>query len=74
MTNLLTEPDAADPRTPDPALAHRVIAEALTRHLIVLSAGTWGQVVRLIPPLVTTADEVDRATAILVESMAAAGA
>ena len=67
-------PDAPDPRSPDPALAHRVIEAALERHLIVISAGTWGQVVRLIPPLVTTADEVDRAVAVLAESMEAAGA
>ena len=68
------DPDAADPRTPDPELAHRVIAEALRRHLIVLSAGSWGQVVRLIPPLVTTPQEVDHAVEVLAESMAAAGA
>ncbi len=67
-------PDGRDPREPDPALAHRVIAAALERHLIVLSAGTWGQVVRLIPPLVTTPGEVDHAVAVLVESMEAAGA
>jgi 4-aminobutyrate aminotransferase len=59
---------------PDAALAKRVIAEALARHLIVLSAGTWGQVVRLIPPLVTTADEVDQAVGILADSLEAAGA
>ena len=63
---------AADPRTPDAAMARRVIAEALARHLIVLSAGSWGQVVRLIPPLVTTPAEVDQAVSILTESIAAA--
>jgi 4-aminobutyrate aminotransferase len=67
-------PDAGDPRTPDPALAHAVIAGALERRLIVLSAGSWGQVVRLIPPLVTTPDEIDRAVEVLAESMEAAGA
>ncbi len=68
------DPDAPDARTPDPDLAHRVIAEALRRHVIVLSAGTWGQVVRLIPPLVTTSDEIDHALEVLTEAMAAAGA
>ncbi|MGZ6258460.1 MAG: aspartate aminotransferase family protein, partial [Candidatus Limnocylindrales bacterium] len=48
------KPGSGDGRTPDPDLAKRVIAAALERHLIVLSAGTWGQVVRVIPPLVTT--------------------
>ena len=38
--------------------------------LIALSAGTWGQVVRFIPPLVTTADEVDQALAIVEQSLA----
>ncbi len=66
--------DGDDPRAPDPDLARRVIAAALERHLIVLSAGSWGQVVRLIPPLVTTSREVDHAVAVLTESMEVAGA
>ena len=41
---------------------------------IVLTAGTYVNVVRIIPPLVTTADEVDQALRILDESLAAAGA
>ena len=68
------QPGAADPRTPNPAVTKRVLAEALERHLILLSAGSWGQVVRLIPPLVTTADEVDRAIGILGEALHAADA
>ena len=44
------------------------------RKLIVLTAGTYVNVVRIIPPLVTTADEVDQALRILDESLAAAGA
>ncbi len=67
-------PDGGDGRAPDPELAKRVIAAALERHLIVLSAGTWGQVVRLIPPLVTTPREIDHAVAVLTESMGVAGA
>ena len=67
-------PDEGDGRVPDPDLAKRVIAAALERHLIVLSAGTWGQVVRLIPPLVTTPREIDHAVAVLAESMEVAGA
>jgi 4-aminobutyrate aminotransferase len=68
------KPGSADGRAPDPELAKRVIAAALERHLIVLSAGTWNQVVRLIPPLVTTPAEVDQAIGILGESLQAAGA
>ncbi len=67
-------PDEGDGRVPDPELAKRVIGAALERHLIVLSAGTWGQVVRLIPPLVTTPREIDHAVAVLAESMEVAGA
>ena len=59
---------------PDPALTKRIQAEALSRHLIVLTAGTYVNVIRIIPPLVTTADEVDQALAILDEALAAAGA
>ncbi|HET7677716.1 MAG TPA: aminotransferase class III-fold pyridoxal phosphate-dependent enzyme, partial [Candidatus Limnocylindrales bacterium] len=68
------EPGSGDPPAPAPELAKRVIAEALARRLIVLSAGTWGQVVRVIPPLVTTADEVEQAVAVLAESLDAARA
>jgi 4-aminobutyrate aminotransferase len=68
------KPDEGDGRTPDPAMASRVQAEALRRHLILLTAGTYANVVRIIPPLVTTADEVEHALAVLDESLTAAGA
>lgn len=68
------KPGEGDGRVPDPARAKEVIAEALERHLIVLSAGSYANVVRIIPPLVTTADEVDAALGILGESLAAASA
>jgi 4-aminobutyrate aminotransferase len=68
------KPGEGDGRVPDPALTKRVIGEALDRHLIVLSAGSYVNVSRLIPPLVTTTDEVDRALSILDDSLTAAGA
>jgi 4-aminobutyrate aminotransferase-like enzyme len=68
------KPGEGDGRVPDPDLAKRVIAGALERKLIVLSAGAYANVTRIIPPLVTTAGEVDLALAILEESIAAAGA
>ena len=49
-------------------------AEALERNLIVLPAGTYANVIRIFPPLVTTADEVDMALGILDGRRAAAGA
>jgi 4-aminobutyrate aminotransferase len=68
------KPAEGDGRLPDPDLTKRVQAEALSRNLIVLTAGTYVNVIRIIPPLVTTADEVDLALSILDESLAAAGA
>jgi 4-aminobutyrate aminotransferase-like enzyme len=67
------EPGLA-PGRPDAALTKRVQAEALARNLIVLTCGTFGNVVRIIPPLITTAEEVDLALGILEESLDAAGA
>jgi 4-aminobutyrate aminotransferase-like enzyme len=70
----LIKPGEGDGRVPDPEVTKRVQAEALSRKLIVLTAGTYVNVVRIIPPLITTAEEVDQALAILDESLAAAGA
>ena len=68
------KPGEGDGRVPDPDVTKRVQAAALERQLIILTAGTYVNVVRIIPPLVTTADEVDQALRILDESLAAAGA
>jgi 4-aminobutyrate aminotransferase len=67
-------PGVGDGRVPDPNLTRRVLAEALERKLIILSAGTYANVARIIPPLVTTAAEVDLALGILDDSLAAARA
>jgi len=68
----LVRPREGDGRVPDPDLARRVIAGALQRHLIVMSAGPHANVARIIPPLVTTPAEVELAIGILAESVAAA--
>jgi 4-aminobutyrate aminotransferase len=68
----LVDPASADGRAPDGSLAKRILAEALEQRLILLSAGAHGQVVRVIPPLVTTADEVDQAIEIITRSVTAA--
>jgi len=65
-------PGEGDGRVPDPDLARRVIAGALDRRLIVMSAGAYANVTRIIPPLVTTAAEVDLALGILEESVVGA--
>jgi 4-aminobutyrate aminotransferase len=70
----LVKPGVGDGRVPDPELTKRIQAEALARKLIVLTAGTYVNVIRIIPPLITTSDEVDLALGILDESLTAAGA
>ncbi len=66
--------DPESPRRPAPEFTKRVLGAALDRGLIGLSAGSWGQVVRFAPPLVTTAEEVDQAIAIVGEALDEAGA
>ena len=68
------KPGEVDGRTPDPALTKRVQQECFGRNLLVLTAGTYVNVIRIIPPLVTTAEEVDRALAVLADALDAAGA
>lgn len=68
----LVRPGEGDGRVPDPGAVKAVLAAALERELMLLSAGPYGNVVRLIPPLVTTADEVDRALGVLDEALAVA--
>lgn len=58
------DPASGDPRKPNPDMVKKVVAGALDRKLILLTCGSFGQVVRLIPPLVTTAEEIDQAVAI----------
>jgi len=60
--------------TPRPDLAKGILHEAFDRKLLLLTCGTYGQVVRVIPPLVTTDDEVETAIGVISESLAAVGA
>lgn len=66
----------ADPSdlAPRPDLARALLAEAMARKLLVLTCGTRGQAVRVIPPLVTTDDEADRAVETIGEALDAIGA
>jgi 4-aminobutyrate aminotransferase len=70
----LIKPGEGDGRVPNPELTKRIQAEALERRLLVLTAGTYVNVIRVVPPLVTTREEVELALAILDESLTAAGA
>ena len=65
------EPGALTPR---PDLAKGLLAEAMARNLLLLTCGTYGQVVRIIPPLVTTEEEIDLALGIIGEALETIGA
>jgi 4-aminobutyrate aminotransferase len=60
--------------TPRADLAKALLAEAMARNVLLLSCGTYGQAVRIIPPLVTTDGEADLAVAAIGDSLAAIGA
>lgn len=70
---LMVALELADPGTlaPRPDLVKRLLAAALDRRLLLLSCGTRGQVVRVVPPLVTTDEEVELAIQVLGDSLAA---
>jgi 4-aminobutyrate aminotransferase len=67
-------PGEGDGRVPDPALTKRVQQACYERRLLLLTAGTYVNVIRIIPPLVTTEAEVDLALGIIAEALDAAGA
>jgi len=54
-------------RSPDRAQA--VVSAAFERGLVLLSCGLYGNVIRLLPPLNITSDELDEGLAILEESL-----
>jgi 4-aminobutyrate aminotransferase len=62
-----------DDLRPRPDLAKALLHEAFERKLLLLTCGAYGQVVRIIPPLVTTDTEVDSAVEVIEESLAAIG-
>jgi 4-aminobutyrate aminotransferase len=68
---LMVAVELADPGTlaPRADLAQGLLHEAFDRKVLVLTCGTRGQAVRIIPPLVTTADEIDLALDVLGEAL-----
>ena len=56
---------------PDPAAAARVQQAAAAAGLLLLTCGAAGNVVRMIPPLVVTAEQIDEALALWREAIAA---
>ena len=63
-----------DQLAPRPDLAKGLLAEAMARNLLLLTCGTYGQAVRIIPPLVTTDDEVEMAIGAIGDALATIGA
>ncbi len=62
--------DPVDGSTPNPAAVEKVLRGCLDRGLILYPAGGYGQVIRFIPPLIVTDDEIDRALRIFEEAVA----
>jgi 4-aminobutyrate aminotransferase len=56
-----------------PAASKRVLARARERGLVVLSCGLDGNVIRLLPPLSATDDELERGLAILEDALGDSG-
>jgi 4-aminobutyrate aminotransferase len=59
---------------PASELASHVLRHACELGLLLLSCGAYGQVVRLIPPLVVSEDQVDQAVGIFAEALGKAAA
>jgi 4-aminobutyrate aminotransferase len=57
---------------PDPATAARAQQEAAARGLLLLTCGPLGNTVRMIPPLIVTAEQVDEALGIWSDAVTAA--
>jgi 4-aminobutyrate aminotransferase len=69
---LMVAIEFAEPETlkPRPDMTKSLLHGALERKLILLSCGTYGQAVRVIPPLVTTESEIDQAVSTIGEVLA----
>ena len=67
----LVTDETAGNRTPAPDLTQALLDAARTRGLLVGRGGTYGNVIRISPPLNVSAAEVDEALTILEQAMAA---
>jgi len=61
-----------DVSRPDAEAARRIVAEAAARGLILLSCGSYGNVIRILVPLTVTASVLDEGLGLLADSVAAA--
>jgi 4-aminobutyrate aminotransferase / (S)-3-amino-2-methylpropionate transaminase / 5-aminovalerate transaminase len=60
---------SGDPHQPNAELARNIIAEAAQRGLILLTCGTWGNVVRIMVPLTASDALLDEGLGILADSL-----
>lgn len=63
----IVKPDGS--KTPDPEKAMAILNKALEHGLVAYMAGSGGQVIRFIPPLVVTVEQIQKAIKILEVSM-----
>jgi 4-aminobutyrate aminotransferase/(S)-3-amino-2-methylpropionate transaminase len=68
----LVEPGTRDgAKTPNAAAVTRIADFAAQHGVLILSAGTWGNVIRFLPSLVITDEQLDDAIGVLREALAA---
>jgi 4-aminobutyrate aminotransferase/(S)-3-amino-2-methylpropionate transaminase len=61
----------AETREPAPRLAHAVVEAALERGLLLITCGVYGNCIRVLVPLVISADELEEALAVWEDALAA---
>ena len=54
---------------PDPETTKAVIAKAADKNLLLLSCGTFGNVIRLIPPLIVNQEQIEKGLAIFEDAL-----
>ncbi|HSQ16412.1 MAG TPA: aminotransferase class III-fold pyridoxal phosphate-dependent enzyme, partial [Anaerolineales bacterium] len=54
---------------PDADTAHAILAACLERGLLLLTCGTFDNVIRWIPPLVVTPEEIERGVEIFASAL-----
>jgi 4-aminobutyrate aminotransferase-like enzyme len=68
----VVDPTSADGKAPDPAKVLKVFEATRRLGLLIGKGGLYGNVIRLTPPLIVSAGEIDQALDILDEAFAAA--
>jgi len=68
---LMVGVEFGQPGMPDAAMAKAVQKAAFERGLLLLTCGTWDNVIRWIPPLLVTAEQIEEALSIFAASLRA---